>query len=179
MRAGGGGGTGRGRRTNPNSWPVCLGMFLSLCLYKTLPPHYVCVHMNVYTTSIYSSSLPICLCCCSHVWIFVQPTCKSKVFLQPGLEQHLCHSHYVIPCSSSKAPWPPNWKTEVDVRPTCSLLLIHCKAWKSFPSKEGKPQPCSFYDLGRNKICFHVSLIWKMTRIQRWLGKMHLGCLRN
>ena len=151
MRAGGGGGTGRGRRTNPNSWPVCLGMFLSLCLCKTLPPHYVCVHMNVYTTSIYSSSLPICLCCCSHVWIFVQPTCKSKVFLQPGLEQHLCHSHYVIPCSSSKAPWPPNWKTEVDVRPTCSLLLIHCKAWKSFPSQEGKPQPCSFYDLGRNK----------------------------
>lgn len=128
----------RGERASPNSWPVCLGTFVSLCVHKNLPPHYVYVYTNVYTTSIYSSSLPISLCRCGHVWIiFVQATCKSKVFLQPNLEEHL---HNILPCHCMFTPRPPNLKTEVDVRPMYSLFFIHCKAYQ----RKEEPSPAHF-----------------------------------
>lgn len=127
---------------------------------------YECIR-NIYI----QQPLLICLCCCGHVWIFVQPTCKSKLFLQPGLEQHLHNSHYVILWLKFQGPMTTkfgNWKwCKTHVQPAS----YYCEEWKRFLQREGRPQPCSLYDLGRNKICFHVSLAWKMTRIQRWLGK--------
>lgn len=94
------------------------------------------------------SGVSLSLCCCKRLVISLcdydhmriisaKPACKSNIVLPPNWGQHLCSSCHVTAHSSSKAPQPPHWKRETDVKTIYSLFFIHCKAYHGMK----KPSP--------------------------------------
>ena len=97
----------------------CLGIFISLCMYKKKPSiMYICIKIYIQ----HAALCPLVCAVCGHMFIiFSQSSCKSNIFLQQNLEQHLWNSCHVNACSGSKTSGP-RLKTEIAKRSCCMAL---------------------------------------------------------